>query len=224
MMVTETPLKEKSIFLHRLYLNLRCKEARRDIADPYQMHSTLCRAFSPPDQKCPAGEYLWRLESEVDEKGNPRLLIQSRSKPNWSSIGVEDWLAGEPDPAIDLADRLGLAALSPGKRFRYRLKANPSKTDIRNGKRLGLFKQEDQVAWLARKGGQHGFSTVSAHLSQEGMLRGNRNNGGVIRVFSVLFDGLLEVKDPVKFREALGNGIGHGKTMGLGLLSVVPMA
>lgn len=210
------------MLLHRLRLNLRCKEARRDIADPYQMHSTLCRAFSPPDQKCPAGEYLWRLEPETDPKGNPRLLVQSRSKPDWSRIGIQDWFVGKLDPAIDLAERLRLDALKPGNRFRYRLRANPCKTDIRNGKRLGIFKQEGQTDWLSRKGGQHGFSLVSAHLSQEGMLRGNRNNGGVIRVFTVLFDGILEVKDPEKFRKAMDSGIGHGKALGLGLLSVVP--
>lgn len=211
------------MLLHRLHLNLRCKEARRDIADPYQMHSTLCRAFSPPDQKCLVGEYLWRLEPETDSKGHPPLLVQSRSKPDWARIGIKDWLAGEPDPGIDLRERLGLSVLKPGQRFRYRLRANPSKTDIRNGKRQGIFKQEGQTDWLSRKGGQHGFSLVSAHLSQEGMIRGNRNNGGVIRVFTVLFDGILEVKDPEKFKKALGSGIGHGKALGLGLLSVAPV-
>lgn len=209
------------MLLYRLHLNHRCKEVERDIADPYQMHSTLCRAFSPPDQKCPAGEYLWRLEPETDAKGNPRLLVQSRSKPHWAGISIQGWFAGEPDPAIDLAKRLRLDVIKPGERFRYRLRANPCVT--RKGKRLGLLKQGEQTAWLSRKGEQHGFFVISAHLSQEGMIRGNRNNGGVIRVFTVLFDGILEVKDPEKFRKALGSGIGHGKALGLGLLSAVPV-
>jgi CRISPR system Cascade subunit CasE len=132
------------MYLHRLHLNQRCKEARRDLADPYEMHSTLCRAFTTPDQKCPPGEILWRLEPETDPKGNPRVLVQSRSTPNWSRIGVKDWFADEPAPPIDLAGRLKLDSLSIGQRFRYRLRANPSKTDIRNGKRLGLLRLEDQ--------------------------------------------------------------------------------
>jgi len=45
-----------------------------------------------------------------------------------------------------------------------------------------------------------------------------------IRIYSVLYDGAFEVTEPDKFRYALQYGIGHGKVMGLGLLSVVPIA
>ena len=40
----------------------------------------------------------------------------------------------------------------------------------------------------------------------------------------MLYDGILTVIDPDKFMNALQTGIGHGKVMGLGLLSVVPIA
>lgn len=211
------------MLLHRLHLNLRSKEARRDLADPYQMHATLCRAFSPPDQKCPPGEYLWRLEPETDGSGNPRVLVQSRSKPDWSQIGLKDWLAEEPTPGIGLSERLGLKVLKPGAKFRYRLRANTSKTDIRTGKRLGLFKTEEQTDWLSRQGVIRGFSVLSAHLSQAGLLEGKRNAGGGIKVHAVLFDGVLETTDPVKFKQAVADGIGHAKAMGLGLLSIIPL-
>ena len=56
------------------------------------------------------------------------------------------------------------------------------------------------------------------------MLRGKQHAGNGIRIFAVLFDGLLTVTEPDTFRLALQTGIGHGKTMGLGLLSVVPTA
>ena len=45
-----------------------------------------------------------------------------------------------------------------------------------------------------------------------------------IRIFSVLYDGNLTITEPDNFRDALKTGIGHGKGMGLGLLSVVPIA
>lgn len=211
------------MLLHRLHLNLRSKEARRDLADPYQMHATLCRAFSPPDQKCLPGEYLWRLEPETDSSGNPRVLVQSRSKPDWSRIGLRDWLAEEPMPGIELSERLGLNALRPRAKFRYRLRANTSKTDILTGKRLGLFKTAEQTDWLSRQGVIRGFSVLSAHLSQSGLLEGKRNAGGGIKVYAVLFDGVLETTDPAKFKQAVADGIGHAKAMGLGLLSVIPL-
>jgi CRISPR system Cascade subunit CasE len=239
------------MFLHRFHLNLRCKEVRRDLANPYELHSTLCRAFSEPDRKCPEGEFLWRLEPETDSNGCPRVLVQSRSLPDWSRIGIQGWFAQPPDPAIDLTAKLKLDSLQTGQKFRFRLRANPCV--CRQGKRLGLFRQEEQEAWIERKGRQcHGFSLsrlasfglkesapkcIDVQVSQEQMLRGLRRNGSNISVFSVLYDGILTVIDPVQFcptllggskkegdqEKEINMGVGHGRVMGLGLLSVVPL-
>ena len=224
------------MFLHRIHLDPLCREARRDLADPYQLHSTLCRAFSPPDRKCLPGEFLWRLEPETAPDGWPRILVQSRSMPDWARIGVHGWLA-EADTAINLSERLKLDSLMAGQRFRFRLRANP--TVNREGKRLGLLRLEDQEKWIARKGQQHGFALpklasfdlsdasterVDVRISQDQMLGGKQHAGNGIRVFSVLYDGVLAVTNADEFRKALQSGIGHGKVMGLGLFSVVPIA
>lgn len=222
------------MFLHRIHLNRRCREARRDLADPYQQHATLCRAFCPPEQKCPAGEFLWRLEPETDATKSPRILIQSRAAADWTRIDIEDWL-DSADPAIDLRERLTLDALTAGQCFRFRLRANPCVT--RNGKRLGLLKVNEQEDWLSRKGEQHGFSLPrlttfdfesmpdrpDVHISHDQMLGGRQHSGNGIRVYSVLYEGRLVVTEPESFKKALLSGIGHGKVMGLGLLSVAPV-
>ena len=223
------------MFLHRIHLDPRCREARRDLSDPYQLHSTLCRAFSAPDRKCPDGEFLWRIEPETDSSGCPRVLVQSRTLPNWSGIGVQGWLT-KVDPAVDLKERLKLDSLKVGQRFRFRLRANPCVT--RSGKRMGLLKLEEQEAWIERKARQHGFSLphlasfdplessrerVDVRISKGEMMRGQQHGGNGIRVYSVLYDGVLAVTAPDLFKVALQTGIGHGKVMGLGLLSVVPV-
>jgi CRISPR system Cascade subunit CasE len=223
------------MFLHRIHLNPRCREARRDLSDPYQLHSTLCRAFSTPDRKCPQGEFLWRLEPETDRAGHPRLLVQSRTLPEWARLGEEGWLSSA-DPAIDLRVRLNLATLKAGQQFRFRLRANPCVT--RNGKRLGLLRLQDQETWIERKGQLHGFALprlapfdfaeppherIDVRVSQEQMLHGRQHGGNAIRVYSVLYDGFLTVTQPDMCRKALQTGIGHGKAMGLGLLSVAPV-
>ena len=56
------------------------------------------------------------------------------------------------------------------------------------------------------------------------MLRGKQHAGNGIQIYSVLYDGILTVTSPDIFMHALQAGIGHGKVMGLGLLSVVPIA
>ena len=225
------------MFLHRLHLDPRCREVRRDLGDPYQLHATLCRAFSPEGEKCPPNAFLWRLEPESDASGAPRILIQSRVIPDWTRIALSNWLIQDPDPPVNLADRLKLDAIRAGQRYRFRLRANPA-TYI-NGKRQGLLKREDQEIWILHKGHKrHGFalptlaalaahegigSHVDVRISQEQMLRGRQHAGNGIRVFSVLYDGILEVTEPEAFRATLASGIGHGKVLGLGLLSVAPM-
>lgn len=224
------------MFLHRIHLDPRSREARRDLSDPYQLHSTLCRAFCEPDSKCPEGEFLWRLEPETDLMGYPRILLQSRRMPNWACISVKGWVA-KADPAIDLKDRLKLDSIKVGQHLRFRLRANPCVT--RNGKRLGLLQLEEQETWIKRKGEQNGFSLpklasfdlsesakerIDVRISQEQMLRGKQHTGNGIRIYSVLYDGTLIVTEADRFKDVLQTGIGHGKVMGLGLLSVVPIA
>jgi len=233
--------------LHRIHLNPRCKEARRDLADPYQMHATLCRAFFSPETACPQGALLWRQEPETDRYGRARVLIQSRAAPDWTRVPA-DWLAPAlsvtdmpVSPGIDLVQKLALDALQIGQAFRFRLRANPSKTV--QGKRQGVVHPDAQREWLASKGEQHGFALPESattdyfefmqspegraypdfRVSLEQLLKGNQHDGNAIRVYSALFEGRLTVADPARFRVALKTGIGHGKVMGLGLLSVVPV-
>jgi CRISPR system Cascade subunit CasE len=226
------------MYLHRIHLNPRSKQARRDLSDPYQMHATLCRAFFPEETRCSPGALLWRLEPETDREGRPLVLIQSHETADWSRL-PSDWLA-YTDPGLDLVQRLSLDALEAGQAYRFRLRANPCKTV--QGKRLGLFQPDAQRAWLARQGERHGFalpessapdyfeflasangsSYADFRISQEQMLRGRQHEGNEIRVYSALFEGRLTVTDIKQFRKVLETGIGHGKVMGLGLLSVVP--
>ena len=211
------------MLLNKVLLDLRCKEVRRDIADPYEMHSTLCRAFSRLEEKCPPGAFLWRLEPEIGANGSPIVILQSKVDPNWSRILVPDYFVAKPYPPIDIAEKLRLdpKKISTGKTFRYRLRANPSV--CRNGKRFGLYKAGEQEEWLLRQGQLRGFKLNTVHRSQEQMLTGHKRSGGTVKVFSVLYDGVLHVTEPTTFIEAVSMGVGHGKTMGLGLFSVVPV-
>ncbi len=220
--------------LHRIFLNPQCKEVRRDLADPYQLHSTLCRAFNPPNRTISEGEVLWRQEQEAKQTEKPCILVQSSLLPDWSAIGVKGWM-DRADPGINLQERLRFDSLKTGQRFRFRLRANPCVT--RNRKRMGLFHVNDQEAWIIRKAALHGFSLISqthadsnagsapaVQISQGQLLRGHQHSGNPVCVYAVLFEGFLSVTDPALFLLAIRKGVGHGKMMGLGLLSVVPIS
>jgi len=68
-----------------------------------------------------------------------------------------------------------------------------------------------------------GMTPITIFRLQDEMLIGRKRSNDTIKVFSVLYDGVLQITDKVLFTEAISKGIGHGKAMGLGLLSVMPM-
>jgi CRISPR system Cascade subunit CasE len=55
------------------------------------------------------------------------------------------------------------------------------------------------------------------------MLTGQKRCEHTISVFSVLYDGILEVSEAALFNKGIKEGIGHAKSLGLGLLSIVPV-
>ncbi len=82
--------------------------------------------------------------------------------------------------------------------------------------------------WLHRKASEGGFRVVSFRISQdEKLIRQSaiRRNDQThkLELFSVQFDGILQVTDPDRFLTAIRSGIGSGKAFGFGLLSVAPV-
>ena len=84
------------------------------------------------------------------------LLVQSFGQPDWSWLGepgAQGYLLplSEPNPAVKPIS----LPLSAGQILAFRLRANP--TVKRQKERVGLMREEDQLAWLRRKAEQSGF-------------------------------------------------------------------
>lgn len=236
--MTSTPL-----FLSRLVLDPMQRQVQRDLADCYAMHQRILSAF--PDEI--ADEYhghqrharellgvLYRVEQHRD--GSLIALVQSRAVPDWSRL-PSGYLLVQP-AAVKRLDG-AYAAVQAGMTFVFRLRANPVKRiSQRNatqgerwrGKRVDLRREEDQIAWLARKGEAAGFTLLSVRTRPElydvramrsAAAHGSRPNTGRLTFGAVVLEGHLRVTDPDAFRTALETGIGSGKAFGFGLLSVV---
>ena len=213
------------MYLSRLTLNVRLPTVRRDLADPYEMHRTLWRAFPKGDP----GRILFRVES-VDRGGRVEVLVQSDLEPDWSRV-PEGYFTGKEHKKIQ-------PAFLQGQRLRFRLRVNPTKrVHSRNeklgttmaGKRVGVRGEAALLEWLSRKGSEGGFRLGGSELGtavrvrEEGrMANGKPGFGGAFD--SVVFEGILEVTDPEKFLQCLGNGIGTAKGYGFGLLTVALLA
>lgn len=206
------------IYLSRLVLNPRSPDVLRDLGNPYQLHRTLMSGFPP---NMPPGErVLFRVEVQRIEPFLS-ILVQSHNKPDWEKLARSNYL--NRPAAVKTVDLRPEA----GQVFRFRLLANPTKRlrsdGTADGPRVGLTREEDQLAWLLRKGERHGFRVLEARtakVAQPDGLKIEQNKRHRIRQQAVRFDGLLQVTDAELFARSLSDGIGSGKGMGFGLLSL----
>ncbi|MEZ4714428.1 MAG: type I-E CRISPR-associated protein Cas6/Cse3/CasE [Caldilineaceae bacterium] len=204
------------MYLSQLILNPRNRAVQRDLARPHDLHKTIMAAF--PDNLDKAQErVLYRLDQHAQTQ-QVALLVQSQEQPDWSTL-----------PASYLLDNPGTKAfnlqLQPGQRLAFRLRANPTKKikderNPKNGKRIGLYKMEEQINWLQRKAAAHGFAIHTAMPTQQQRVADRRED---LKFFSVQFDGTLRVTDADKLLTAIQAGIGSGKAFGFGLLSLAPV-
>jgi len=207
------------MYLSRLILNPRSRHARRDISVPYEMHRTIMRAFPSTDQGGP-GRVMFRLEPMRPDHP-PVVIVQSQKEPDWSCLRAADYALGIDHKPLNIA-------ASAGQHFRFRLRANPT-VRRKNGdgpdarsSRHGLFREEDQLAWLKRKGQAAGFTPVSVRTRDAGKTITRRGPGPQHVHFAVTYEGILRVTDPAAFQQGIAAGIGPAKAFGFGLLSVAP--
>ena len=216
------------MYLSRLILNPRNRRVQSELARPYELHRTVYSSFPPC--LCERERVLYRLENDA-WRGQIQLLVQSQIAPDWS------WADGSPGYLIAGAAvevKQFELSLEREQVLAFRLRANPTvkkkshedgKEPPKNGIRIGLAREEDQRAWLDRKGAQHGYRPIQVRIMPEGMQksRSSREKGGrALAHLSVRYEGLLQVTDPGRLEAAIRGGVGAAKGFGFGLLSLAP--
>jgi len=209
-----------SLYLSRLILNPRSRQVTSELADAYQMHRTLMRAF-PSQEAGGPGRVLFRVDTDM--YSYPVILVQSDKEPDWGFLSERIYLA-------DIQDSLTYKPYNPifreGQRLRFLLRANPTVRKIfedgKPGRRIGLCKEAEQTEWFKRKGECGGFHADSFSILPNGKQISRREGQSNTHV-SVVFTGVLTVTDPELFRNTLESGIGSAKGFGFGLLSIAPI-
>lgn len=207
------------MYLSKLVLDAEHPQARRDLANPYEMHRTLSRAFAPAADTRP-GRFLWRLERATagGAEDGAVVLVQSAGQANWEALAQQPGYtrALYPNKYIELAQ-----LLQDARAYVFRLACNPTVT--RAGKRYGLAHEEEQMRWLMRQEEAHGFKVLRAGVGRSERVTIQQGRGGTrMTLQAVQFDGMLRAADVEKLGHALHNGIGHAKSFGLGMLSIAP--
>ena len=200
------------MYLSRLDLSLGSRQVQSELSNPYEMHRTLSKAFGDEPDAWKDARVLFRVD-ETD--GKLLALVQSTIRPDWTCLTVADGYLAVP-PEVKPFD----PSVRAGQRLAFRLLANP--TVKRDGKRLGLYKEQEQTDWLKRKARENGFSVLSAVATGMGKVKSRTAEGRETTLLAVRFDGALEVTDAALFVKALECGVGSAKGFGFGLLSIAP--
>ena len=154
------------MFLSKLVLNLRDRQARRDLAAPYEMHRTLLAAAFTRRRSRPRSAVPRRYRSRTGAARRPGPI---RPPARVGSAGrTRIALLAGPGRVQAVS-----TVLRPGQRLRFRLRANPTKqvapskterlagareaTATEKRPRLALLREDEQIAWLLRKGENGGF-------------------------------------------------------------------
>ena len=203
------------MWISKLVLNLRSEAARRDLANPYEMHRTLSWTVAEALQ-ARKERLLWRVEPF--RLAPPTVLVQTLTRPDWSKVFERFPDYGQLDPT---SPKFFDPQFRVGEVLRFRLRANP--TVKRLGKRYALQGEKGKMDWLARKLEESGAELVQAVVTHEMWIQARKpgqGTGTVVTLHAVLYDGYLRVREPERLKLAVAWGLGPAKGFGMGLLSL----
>ncbi len=184
------------------------------LKDPYQLHRALWQLFPyrPEDPR----DFLFRVEDRHFGRGGA-VLLQSAQQP--SSAAVAQIIA---------CKAFQFTAMS-GSQLRFKIRANPIKT-IKDEKqrltsknkakscRVPLITEDQQLQWLSRKLMGAAFLETAMVIPEPPIYFQKNDISGKIQ--PVVFEGIMQVQDGEALKQLVGKGVGPGKAMGCGLLSL----
>jgi len=191
---------------------------KRGLKDSYAWHQKVWQAF--PDRDQASRNFLTRVD---DINSGFRLLILSETRPtrpDWCP--TDNWKTSEmPDSFLN------------AQCFRFSLMANATEKKVirdaqgnrkKNGKRVPIVGEENLLAWLQRKGEQHGFQIVDQQVQATPMPRQYFTKKGKAGLHvATNFQGILKVTDKELFTKTITSGIGTAKAFGFGMLCLSPV-
>jgi CRISPR system Cascade subunit CasE len=145
----------------------------------------------------------------------PSVLIQSTLKPDWTGlIRAKNYLVQDPH-----FKEFEFPRFWKGAEYWFQLFGNPTKKT--GGKRVGMYKEENQYKWLQKKAEAGGFRLLQGYITRKEEIKARVDRSSKEMTFvGVQFNGLLKILDPEQFSMTLINGIGSGKAFGFGFLTI----
>jgi CRISPR system Cascade subunit CasE len=203
------------MYLSQIELNLRNAQVRAELANRYDFHRTLLRAFPETLQK--NERILFRMETRQQTAFRLPVLVQSQIKPDWLHF-EQKGLAAKP-----VQTKKFVPQFVEGQKLIFRLLANPTKRRKPSGKRVGVYEKEDQYHWIEKKLNAGGAELIFVTIEKQGIVASvkySETKKYKMQHYGAYFDGQLKINDIERFDNMLRKGIGTAKAFGFGLLSV----
>ncbi|MBX0311635.1 MAG: type I-E CRISPR-associated protein Cas6/Cse3/CasE [Sulfurihydrogenibium sp.] len=197
-------------------LTLSSQEIRAlKIRDTYSLHKIVYSLFEKTrtDEGIVKGEssgILWKELDNVDNKIN--ILIVSDRKPHQT-------------PMLGKVETREIkSTFLDNDMFVFEVVLNPSKKD-KNGKIVPLKTIKEVQDWFLKKSTEQlGFDVIydKLDIKKEQTLDFKKGDNHVVQNRFTI-KGIFKVTDKEKFKQTFLNGIGRGKSFGLGLLQILPL-
>jgi CRISPR system Cascade subunit CasE len=232
-------------YLSRIWLNPLRTTTRAYLRNPQTTHAATLGGIStqPVDERI-----LWRLEPDPRSQHRLQLIVLTQSCPSWEHIVEEAGWPGADEPQILVRPyEPVLAAVSLGREFAFRLRANtvgstttPAAPSPAQKERLATQTRPrsvrvphrtaaHQLTWLTDRLARWGFTPVTGddnnpavRLAARERLTFRKNSGHEVVLQTGTFEGIIRVTDADAAHKTLLQGVGPAKAYGLGLLTLAP--
>lgn len=191
------------MYITQIELNLRNHQIFKKLRSLDDYHTYVESAFPAEQLLSVRKRHLWRLDGQS-------VLLVSEDEPDKEALG-------KYGNAIIKDYSTFINNVNTQRPYQFKLVANPLQMGIKD-RRIPCHGNSQRLEWLKKQGARYGFTVIQAKITgyKENRIRKHR-----FTVKSVTFEGILQVTDTKKFKQALVQGIGREKAYGCGLMTIM---
>lgn len=191
------------MYITQIELDLRNHLIFKKLRSLDDYHAYIESAFPAEQLLGVRKRHLWRLDGQS-------VLLVSEDEPDEEALGKYGNVTTKDYSKF-------VKNISSTRPYQFKLVANPLQMDIKN-RRIPCHGNSQRLEWLENQGARYGFKVIQAQVVgyKENKIRKHR-----FTVKSVTFEGILQVIDTKKFKQALAQGIGREKAYGCGMMTIM---
>lgn len=191
------------MYITQIELDTRNHQIFKKLRSLDDYHAYLESAFPAEQLLGMRKRHLWRLDGQS-------VLLVSEDAPDEEALGKYGKVTTKDYSKF-------INNVNTQRPYQFKLVANPLQSNIKD-RRIPCHGNQERLEWLTKQGARYGFTVIQAKITgyKENKIR---KHGFTVK--SVTFEGILQVTDIEKFKQALRHGIGHEKAYGCGMVTIM---